>query len=212
MIDIREVLKQDFSLCLSQLFLSIKQISPIFIISFLFGYYITGQYKLIDQLISFFRSLTQVFLKFFYPKLCLEMIDDKKFALNFWKKYTFFLFSIVLLLLILILFFSKDVLLFFNVKSNNIYPLIYAFQASLLIPLLLVLVTALEQLMFIVQENKTYLKTIFYITFFNIFTILVFTQYWPLYGVIGAIILSEILFIIFYYYLAYKKVKSLIHV
>uniref|UniRef100_UPI00404B68EE oligosaccharide flippase family protein n=1 Tax=Flavobacterium sp. TaxID=239 RepID=UPI00404B68EE len=39
-----QILKNDFSLCISQLFLSIRQLSPLFLAGYIFGYGVAGQY------------------------------------------------------------------------------------------------------------------------------------------------------------------------
>ena len=82
-----QTLRNDFSLCISQLFLSVRQLSPLFLVGYLFGYNLAGQYKILDQIISLYRTLSQVFLKFFYPQLCFRLNEDKKHALQYWKKY-----------------------------------------------------------------------------------------------------------------------------
>ena len=80
------LLKEDFSLCISQLFLSLKLTAPIVILSYFGGYLLAGQFKIMEQVISLFRTYLQTYSRFFYPKLCFKIYNDIKHGVQFWKK------------------------------------------------------------------------------------------------------------------------------
>ncbi|RZL46887.1 MAG: hypothetical protein EOP00_13575 [Pedobacter sp.] len=205
---ISQTLKNDFSLCISQLFLSLRQISPVFIVGYFFGYSVAGQYKIIDQIISLYRTFSQVFLRFFYPQLSFRLSQNSRKALLYWKRYAFVLFCGVLISSLLLFIFTEQVLLFFRVENNVIPQLKGVFQMALIVPLSMGLSLPLEQLMFGLLNSRLYFKITFFVTVFNLVTILVFIKFFDLSGIIASIFLSEILFVYLYYQGAFKKLAS----
>lgn len=203
-----QTLKNDFSLCVSQLFLSIRQLSPLFIVGYLFGFTIAGQYKIIDQIISLYRTFSQVFLKFFYPQLCFRLNANHKDAILYWKKYVVVLFCGVFLSCFLLFFISDKVLVFFRVEDHLIQHLKVVLQTALIIPIVMVFSLSLEQLMFGLHNNKLYFKITFIVTMVNLATILLFSKYFNLSGIIASIFVSELLFVYLYYQGAFKKLAS----
>lgn len=200
-----QILKQDFSICISQLFLSLRQIAPVFIIGYLFGFTLAGQYKIIDQVISLYRTLSQVFLKFFYPQLCFKLIENRQNAVLYWKKYVAILFLGVIFSALLLFFFSNSVLFFFRVDPHVIKQMQITFQTALIIPIAMVFSLSLEQLMFGLHNNKLYFKITFFVTIINVVTIILFSKFFYLSGIIVSIFLSELAFIYLYYRGVFKN-------
>ena len=194
-IEIKSILKTDFVFCISQLFLSLRQLSPLFLVSYLLGFSIAGQYKVVEQIISLFRTFNQVYLKYFFPRLCYKIKHSKSEALIFWKKYVMILLVFVLLFCLLIFVFATPIIAFFNV-SNTINSL---FKFSLILPLLMVFSLALEQTMFTNNNNKNYIKITIFVTFVNIITLLILAPILQLNGVIISIIVAELFFIFLYF-------------
>ena len=202
------ILKDDFTLCISQLFLSVRQLSPLFITSYLFGFKTAGEYKVIDQIISLFRTLSQVFFRYFYPQLCYKLNRAKNNAIYFWRKYSVLLLTGVTILVFILTVFSINVLRFFNINEIIIIKMQFIFKFSLIIPIVNVISLALEQLMFGVHNNKLYFKITFIVTLFNLLTLILFSLYIQIPGILISIFLSEILFVYFYYQYAYKKLVA----
>lgn len=200
-----QTLREDFDICISQLFLSVRQIAPMFIISSLFGFTVVGQYKIIDQVISLYRTFSQVFLKFFYPQLCFKLIENRQNAIKYWKKYAAILFAGVLFSTLILLIFSKSVLVFFRVDADAIIQMLFTFQTALIIPIAMVFALSLEQLMFGLQKTKLYFKITFLVTIFNVFTIILFSKFFNLSGIIISIFLSELAFVYLYYQGVFKN-------
>ncbi|WP_026703784.1 lipopolysaccharide biosynthesis protein [Flavobacterium soli] len=200
-----ETLKNDSSLCISQLFLSIRQLSPLFIVGYFFGFTLAGQYKIVDQVISLYRTFSQVFLKFFYPQLCFRLIENKQEAITYWKRYVAVLFSGVFFSALILFFFSQNVLFFFRVEVNVMEHLQRTFQMALIIPIAMVFSLSLEQLMFGFHNNKIYFKITIFVTIFNLVTILLFSKFFDLSGVIVSVFLSEVVFVYLYYQTVFQK-------
>lgn len=193
--EIKKILKTDFFFCISQLFLSLRQLSPLFIVSSFLGFSVAGQYKVVEQIISLFRTFNQVYLKYFFPRLCFKIKESKNEALSFWKKYVLLLLVFVLFFCLLLFIFSLHIIIFFNI-SKTINDL---FRFSLILPVLMVFSLALEQTMFTNNNNKNYIRITIFVTIINIITLLFLASILNLNGVIISIIIAELFFIFLYF-------------
>lgn len=202
---IKIIIKKDFSFCVSQLFLSTRQLSPLLIISYFLGFSLAGQYKIVEQVITLYRTFIQVYLKYFFPRVCYEIKQNVQFGFLFWKKYVFINLIFVAVSLFLLLLFSNEILFFFNVSEANILHLESVFKLVLIVPFLMALSLSLEQLMLISNKNKIYIQYTIFVTILNIVLILLLLFYLSLKGVIMAIAISEIAFILLYFNKAYPS-------
>jgi O-antigen/teichoic acid export membrane protein len=193
--EIKKILKTDFFFCVSQLFLSLRQLSPLFIVSSFLGFSVAGQYKVVEQIISLFRTFNQVYLKYFFPRLCFKIKESRNEALSFWKKYVLLLLVFVVIFCLLLFIFSLQIITFFNI-SKTINDL---FRFSLTLPILMVFSLALEQTMFTNNNNKKYIRITIFVTIVNIITLLFFASIFNLNGVIISIIVAELFFIFLYF-------------
>lgn len=200
---IKAILKDDLMFCISQLFLSVRQLSALFLAGYFLGYHVAGQYKIMEQSITFFRTFMQVFLKFFYPKACYKMAQNLRSGIAFWKKYSAANIGFVVLGLLIIFIFSEDVLRFFNAAESSIAYLNPLFRLSLLISLFMSGTLPLEQLMFITEKNKAYIRITIFVTVVTVALLLALIGTYTLSGIIVALIIPEIIFIALYLYNVY---------
>lgn len=200
---IKAILKADFSICLSQLALSARQLSPMFIVAYFLGYYQAGQYKIIEQVTSMFRTFIQVYLRFFYPSLCLKVSVNASQGFAYWKKYVSVSVVSICLPLIVLYFGADYLLMFFNTSQHTIDTIGTIFRISLLIPLLMGLSMPLEQLMFAVNQNKVYVRIALAVTAITIALVLATVTTYGIEGIIVSLIFSELLFIGFYFKYSY---------
>lgn len=196
---IKNTLKNDFTFCISQLFLSLRQLSPLFLTGYFFGFNLAGQYKVIEQIISFFRTLIQVYLKYFFPRLCYTITLSTTQAIEFWKRYKRLLLSGVFLSLVIIYYFTNQILAYFNIPVNQSLELTRVMKVSLIIPLLMVFSLSLEQLMFAFNRNSKYVQITIFVTILNISLLLLFMPIFDLYGIVFSIIFSELFFTFLYF-------------
>jgi O-antigen/teichoic acid export membrane protein len=205
---VRKIIQNDFSFCVSQLFLSVRQLSPLVLTSFFLGFSIAGQYKIIEQIISLCRTFLQVFLKFFYSSACLKYINNPQNGLMYWKKYSLISASIISFFLLGIFLFSDQVLRFFQLSDTAIFQLSILFKISLLVSLLMAVTLPLEQLMFIKEKHAKYIKTTIFVTLVNIALIVFFVNQFQLKAIVFSLIIAELLFILFYYIFTKATLKS----
>ncbi len=195
---IAAILKDDFSFCVSQLFLSVRQISPLFLVSYFVGYTLAGQYKIIEQVISLFRTFLQVYFKYYYASACYRVMKNFNEGVSYWKGYVFRVFLLSIGALLVLLLGVNHFLAFFNVAETEIAKMSGIFQISLVIPFLMVFSLALEQLMFITNKSREYIRITLGVTVINVTLILVLLQNFKLWGVVISIVISEIVFIALY--------------
>lgn len=198
------VIKNDFTFCISQLFLSIRQLSPLVLTSFFLGYTLGGQYRIIEQFITLFRTFIQVFLRFFYPETCKKYANNIKSGVIYWKKVIKINFIIVTILLLVILFFTKEILLYFNIEKDSLVLLNDLLRFALIIPFLMAFSLPLEQIVLVSGKNNYYIRTTFFVTLINLVLIYLLIDIYKIRGVITSLIIAELLFVVLYYS-CYKK-------
>lgn len=152
------LLKQEFSLTFSQLFLSFYQYLPIIIISYVGGNGMAGQYRIIEQIVMTFRTYLQMFFNFIYADVCLQIHTNLKKGISHWLKYNGLNYLLILLLVIIAFVFAEQVLLYFNIESNDLKSMVYLFRLGLIIPIFMAISFALKQLLFALDKNKVYIN------------------------------------------------------
>jgi len=187
------LLKADFSFCISQLFLSARQVSPLFIISSFLGANIGGQYRIIETVTNMFRTFLQVFLRFFYPSVCYKISKNVREGFNFWKKYTIACISLMCAVVVLMYTFSTHILVFFKVSEHDIITLNPYFRFAMIIPLLMSLSYPLEQLMFAVNKNKAYVTITIIVTIISILLLICLVNFYGIGGGIASLLIAEAL-------------------
>jgi len=204
---VKAVLKADFSICISQLFLSARQLSPLIIISNTLGYNMGGQYRVLEQIMSMFRTFIQVFLRFFYPSVCYKVSKNSSEGFTYWRTYSALSIIFITAVVAVMYIYSAQLLGYFNVSQNSIPTLNTVFRISLIIPLLMSMSFPLEQLMFVVNKNKAYVTIIICVAMVTIATILIVVKHYGILGVVISLIFSEILVITFYFKHSYLFLK-----
>lgn len=207
---VKIILINDFSFCISQLFLSARQLAPLVMVSYFLGFSIAGQYRVLEQIFNLFRTSSQVFLKFFYAQACYRFMINVKEGWEFWKKYTLANVVLVASALMVIYYFSTEVLRFFHLPETTITELDYLFKIALSISLLMSFSLPLEQLMFIQDKSKIYVKITIFATIVNITLLLLLIRRFELFGIIITIIIAELTISAFYFYNAFLYTKKLI--
>ena len=195
---VQTILREDFSFCVSQLFLSVRQLSPLVLTSYFLGYHVAGLYKVIEQIFALFRTFTQVFLKYFYPSACHRIMGDEAAGLRYWRKYSSMVLGVVALSSTIIFLLSEPILRYFNVSEISIIEILQIFRLSLLLPILLAVTLPLEQLMFLLNKSRIYVPITIIVTSVNVILIIL-THWLQLAGVVGSLIVAEFLFILIYY-------------
>ncbi|MEO8534331.1 MAG: oligosaccharide flippase family protein [Flavobacterium sp.] len=192
------LLKTEFSLTFSQLFLSFYQYLPIMIISYVGGNNMAGQYRIIDQIIMTFRTYLQMFFNFIYADVCLQIHTSLKNGISHWFKYNGLNYLFVLSLLIIALVFTEQILLYFNIPSNELGSMTLFFRIGLIIPIFMAISIAIKQLLFALDMNKVYINITIGSSIFSLLIFFLLVKNIGLQGAFMATIIIEIMVIILY--------------
>jgi len=196
--DALQLLKEEFSLTFSQLFLSFYQYLPIMIISYVGGNGMAGQYRIIEQIIMTFRTYLQMFFNFIYADVCLQIHLNLKKGIYNWLKYNGLNYLFVLALVIIAFVLTEPILLYFNIPSNELESMAFFFRLGLIIPIFMAISFALKQLLFALDRNKVYINITIGSSVFSLLVFFLLVKNIGLQGAFIATIIIEILVIIAY--------------
>jgi O-antigen/teichoic acid export membrane protein len=189
-------LKSNFSIFYSQIFVSIHQYGPVILISYFTNNILAGQYRIVDQVISIFKTYVILFFNFVYPKICFQLDKNKKKGLKRWLIYNGINLIFVFIGMIIFFVFSYEIISYFN--PTNRYVLSNLLQIAVLIPLIFAVSIALKQLMLAFDLKKEYIVITIITVVLNIFTIIAILPIYKVFGVFYTLIATEIIIIVFY--------------
>lgn len=202
------ILKEEFSFSLSQFFLSLYQFFPIVLISYIAGDYIAGQYRVIDQIVTIFKTYLNMIFYFVYSNICYELSKNYKNGLKVWKQYNGYNF-ILLFIIISVFYFNAEMIMgFFKVEQSQLLIMSGYFKIALLIPLLVGISQPLRQLMFAFNKNKIYILITIVSTILNLILLVLLTKQFKLQGAFFSIIIIEVIIIALYAIILSKKSES----
>lgn len=192
------ILKAEFSFSVSQIFLSLYQFFPIMLISYIGGDFMAGQFRVIDQIVSIFKTYLNMFFYFVYANICYELSKSIKNGIKVWQQYNGF--NFVLLLIVLTTFYlnAELILTYFKIHPAKIPQMAEYFRLGLLVPLLVSVSQPLRQLMFAFNENKIYIRITITATILSFILLYILTLNQGLKGAFYAIIIIEFIIIVLY--------------
>lgn len=193
------LLKEEFSLTFSQLFLSFYQYLPIIIVSAIGGNTMAGQYRIIDQIIMIFRTYLQMFFNFVYADVCLQIFNDAKNGFKAWIKYNALNYVLIVSLVFLVYLFSNNILLFFKTKPDELVNMRLYLTTGLFIPMLMGISFALKQLLFALNKNKEYIKITIITTILSLIFLYMLLSKIGLQGAFLSITAVELIVVVLYY-------------
>lgn len=195
---IKTFLTNGFPFCISQIFISFKNYSPIVLIGYLGGFEAAGFFKVIEQILSVFRTYLQVIFKFLYPKICFKFHKNFSDGFMFWKKTNLASFVLLTFMISIVFICSGFVLHFFGLKPLQILEMQPLLRFALFIPLLISIVYAFEQLLLSLAKNNIYIKITIVTVVFNFFCMWFLFLQFNLFGLLSAIMITELIVILCY--------------
>jgi len=192
------LLKNNFSLFTSQIFVSLQMYAPLMLIGFLGNNTMAGQFKIIDQIIVIFKTYILLFFNYMYPRVCYLLDKNLREALKFWKTYNGLNLAFISLSMMLIYVFSYDVVDFFNpIEKEEITNLL---RVAVFIPFLQGITVPLKQLILGINKQKQYINITIFLTVVCLLLFLLFIPGYKVMGVLSILIISEIAIIALFYY------------
>lgn len=197
--DAAALLKEEFSLTFSQLFLSFYQYLPIIIVSAIGGNTMAGQYRIIDQIIMIFRTYLQMFFNFVYADVCLQIFNNAQNGFRAWIKYNALNYILIVSLVLLVYLFSNNILLFFKTKPDELVNMRLYLTTGLFIPMLMGISFALKQLLFALNKNKEYIRITIITTILSLIFLYMLLSKIGLQGAFLSITAVELIVVVLYY-------------
>lgn len=191
------LVKSNFSIFNSQIFVSLQMYSPIVLISFFGSNAMAGQYKIIDQIIVIFKTYLLLFFNYVYPRICYLLDKSKKEALAFWKLYNGLNFIFIAASMVVIALFSLDVVTYFN--PTEVISISQLLKLAIFIPILQAIAIPLKQLVLGENKQQQYVRITMIITICSLVLIIVITPYFQVFGVLLALVITEIITAIVYF-------------
>ncbi|HNP31933.1 MAG TPA: oligosaccharide flippase family protein [Flavobacterium sp.] len=200
--EVEKIIRHNFSIFSSQIFVSLQMYSPIVLISFFGSNTMAGQYKIVDQIIVIFKTYLLLFFNFVYPRVCYLLDKSKREALRFWKVYNGLNGVFVITSMLLIALFSFKIVAYFNPKGiKEISDLL---KIAILIPIFQSISIPLKQLVLGSNKQRQYVKTVMIITIISLVIIVIITPFYNVLGVFFALIATEIITAAIFYNLIKK--------
>ncbi|WP_396187695.1 oligosaccharide flippase family protein [Flavobacterium sp.] len=186
----------------SQIFTWFQLYAPILIISFLGNAKLVGQFRLVDQIISVFRTYIMMSFNFIYPKVCYEINQTYNRAIKNWSLYNLINLSFVLLLLVLIYFFRIEIVKYYHVIE--IKKIVSILAISLFYPIVFLLVNCFKQLFLALHFQKLFSIITIIMSSLTILSIYFSFPYFELAGVYYSSIFVELFTLIILIILSFK--------
>ena len=187
---------------LSQTFIWMQLYSPILLINY-FGTSIqVGQFRIVDQIISIFKTYILLSFNFIYPKICFEFDTNAKEAINSWKIFNALNFIFLSILLIVLFWFSYEIVNFYYIMNQEYVSSLL--QIALIYPILFFIVYAFKQLLLALHYEKTFSRIIIAMSILNLIIISLVYEKYSLFGVFYSFIFVEIVTLLILLALTFK--------
>ena len=201
-----ELLKGNFSMFSSQIFVSLQLYAPIMLISFFAGDLMAGKYKIVEQVVVIFKTYILLFFNYVYPRLCYLLDTSKQKAMRFWKIYNGANFVFIAGSMMVLFVFAREVVAYFNPVSIDEITALLKF--AVLIPLTMAVSIPLKQLVLGWDHHRFYIRLTMAMVIFNLIAIVVLLPYFGIYGVLASLVVAEMLTGISYFSAIQKKLLS----
>lgn len=197
-VEIKNHLKNDFSIFYSQIFVSLQMYAPVVLISFFGNNLMAGQYRIVEQIIVIFKTYIYLFFNYVFPKICYLIEHNPVKGKRNWLIYNGTNFIFVLVGMTVFFLFSYEIVSYFN--PTNRYVLSSLLEVAVFIPILLAISIPLKQLVLGYNYKKFYVSLTSIMVVFNLLAIIVLLPYYQVYGVFYSLIATDLIIIIFYLY------------
>jgi O-antigen/teichoic acid export membrane protein len=198
---------------LSQIFIWMQLYSPILLINYFGTSMQVGQFRIIDQIISIFKTYILLSFNFIYPKICFEFDKNEEKAIKSWKFFNTTNFLFLFFLIIILFVFSFEIVNYYNIVNKEF--LSNLLKTALIYPILFFIVYALKQLLFALHHEKVFSRIIIITTILNLIIISIVYKKYNLFGVFYSFIFVEFLTLIILLMLTLKhrilSDKNVIH-
>lgn len=203
---ILDLLKGNFSLFSSQIFVSLQMYAPIVFLGFLGTNLLAGHYKIVEQIIVVFKTYIYLFFNFVYSRVCYLLEKNREEGIRFWKIYNGLNFLFILVSMLIVFLFASQVVNFFT--EIDVLQISNFLRLAVLIPLALSISIPLKQLLLGFDKQKIYVRITMIMVVTNLLGMIILIPSFKINGVLLSLILTEVATICIYYYNLKKNLKN----
>lgn len=194
----------NYSFVVSQIFTWLQLYFPVILIGLIGGDLLAGQFRVVDQILSIFKSFIIISFNFIFPKVCYEIGQGNR-QLWSWKTYNFGVLFLIITLSIITYIFSFQLMDYYN--TTNRYFLNNLMKVSLIYPIVFCITFAFKQLLLAIGENKSYSRITILMSIFTILGIIITFKWFGLFGVFYTLIFAELITgILFFLFLKRNRI------
>lgn len=205
--NITSYFKKDFSIFYSQIFVSLQLNAPVVLVSFFGGNLMAGQYRIIEQIITIFKTYIFLFFNYVYPRVCFVLDKNIKNGLKSWLQFNGINFVFITFAMFILYLFSLEITAYFT--SENTIFLAKIVPIAICLPLLLAISIPLKQLILAFNYKKEYVRLTTFSVLLSMILIVIGLQMYNLKGVFYSLLCTEILVIFYYIYRLKSKIRFL---
>ena len=187
---------------LSQTFIWMQLYSPILLINYFGTSVQVGQFRIVDQIISIFKTYILLSFNFIYPKICFEFDTNAKEAINSWKIFNTINFIFLSSLLLVLFWFSYEIVDFYHIMNEEYVSSLL--QIALIYPMVFFIVYAFKQLLLALHYEKIFSRIIIAMSILNLIIISLVYEKYSLFGVFYSFIFVEIVTLLILLVLTFK--------
>jgi O-antigen/teichoic acid export membrane protein len=192
------MLKGNFPMFFSQIFVSLQMYAPIMLIGFFGNNLMAGQYKIVEQIIVIFKTYILLFFNFVYPRVCFLLGKNFREALRFWKIYNGINLLFILLSMGIIYLFSTNAVAYFS--TTDIEEISNLLRLAVLIPIALGFSIPLKQLLLGLNKQRVYIRITMFMVVLSLLLMIVLLPLYGIYGVLLILLFAELATVLIYYY------------
>lgn len=200
-----ELLRSNFSMFSSQIFVSFQMYSPIMLIGFFGNNLLAGHYKIVEQIIVVFKTYIYLFFNFVYPRVCYLLEKNIKQGFKFWKTYNGANFAFIAISMGILYFFSFEAVHFFT--KTDVAEISNLLKLAVLIPITLSISIPLKQLLLGFNQQRLYIRTVMIMGIVNLLLMIALLPCYEIKGVLISLIISELITVAIYYFGIKAKYK-----
>ena len=137
-IEIKDYMTTNRNIVFSQIFIWVQVYSVVVLVSFFGNKLQAGQFRVIDQIITVFKTYAMLSFNFIFTKICFDFTSSKKQGFKNWKLFNGLNLCFIVVLCILLFIYAYEVVSYFNVSNKiflakllRIYLSIFKYRVSL---------------------------------------------------------------------------------
>jgi len=194
--------KEHYNFVISQIFTWIQLYFPVILIGLIGSELLAGQFRVVDQILSIFKTFIIISFNFVFPKVCYELGQGDRRLWN-WKFYNSGIILIVILLSLVTYAFSFELVDYYN--TTNRYFLNNLLGLSLFYPIVFSISFAFKQLLLASGENKVYSRVTVVMSVVTILGIIFTFTRFGLFGVFYTFIFVELITVMLFSLIVRRK-------